>query len=82
MAKQITTIYVVDNGTPTEIRMAGNGFTVTQAIAMLNRCPGVQASLEPFMVPSRNLMTGKEIMILPQNTPWCCNPASETYWSM
>ena len=28
-----------------------------------------------------NLMSGKEIQI-PTDTPWCCNPASETYWSM
>jgi hypothetical protein len=29
----------------------------------------------------RNLMTGKEVEI-DSDTPWCCNPASETYWSM
>jgi hypothetical protein len=29
----------------------------------------------------RNLMSGAEIEI-PADTPWCCNPASETYWSM
>ncbi len=29
----------------------------------------------------RNLMTGKEVQI-EADTPWCCNPASETYWSM
>jgi hypothetical protein len=29
----------------------------------------------------KNLMTGKEVTI-PSDTPWCCNPASETYWSM
>jgi len=29
----------------------------------------------------KNLMTGKEVVI-DSNTPWCCNPASETYWSM
>jgi hypothetical protein len=28
-----------------------------------------------------NLMTGKDIQIA-ENTPWACNPASETYWSM
>ena len=32
------------------------------------------------MMKSRNLMTGKEIEI-PSNTPWSCNPASESYWS-
>jgi hypothetical protein len=29
----------------------------------------------------KNLMTGKDIQIA-ENTPWHCNPASETYWSM
>jgi hypothetical protein len=29
----------------------------------------------------RNMMTGEEIEIA-ADTPWCCNPASETYWSM
>jgi hypothetical protein len=29
----------------------------------------------------KNLMSGKDVQI-PADTPWCCNPASETYWSM
>lgn len=29
----------------------------------------------------RSYMTGKEVVI-DSDTPWCCNPASETYWSM
>ena len=29
----------------------------------------------------RNLMTGQPVEI-DADTPWCCNPASETYWSM
>lgn len=29
----------------------------------------------------RNLMSGKEIQI-PVDTPLCCDPSSETYWSM
>lgn len=29
----------------------------------------------------RNLMSGKDVEI-DADTPWCCNPASETYWSM
>ena len=29
----------------------------------------------------KNMMTGEEIEI-PSNTPNCCNPESETYWSM
>jgi len=29
----------------------------------------------------KNLMIGKDVQI-EADTPWCCNPASETYWSM
>ena len=29
----------------------------------------------------KNLMTGAPVEI-DADTPWCCNPASETYWSM
>ena len=35
----------------------------------------------PSMKTVKNLMTGKDIQI-DSDTPWCCNPASETYWSM
>jgi len=33
------------------------------------------------MMKVKNLMTGKEINI-PSNTPHCCDPSTETYWSM
>jgi len=29
----------------------------------------------------KNLMTGADVVIA-EDTPWCCNPASERYWSM
>lgn len=29
----------------------------------------------------KNLMSGKDV-VQSVNTPWACNPASETYWSM
>ena len=29
----------------------------------------------------KNLMTGENIEIA-EDTPWCCNPSSETFWSM
>lgn len=35
----------------------------------------------PKTVIVKNLMTGKPVEI-DADTPWCCNPASETYWSM
>jgi hypothetical protein len=28
----------------------------------------------------KSLMTGEGVLI-DEDTPWCCNPASETYWS-
>jgi hypothetical protein len=34
----------------------------------------------PTMVTVKNLMTGADVEI-DRDTPWCCNPASETYWS-
>lgn len=35
----------------------------------------------PKMVTVKNLMTGQDVEI-DRDTPWCCNPASESYWSM
>ena len=34
----------------------------------------------PTMKTVKNLMTGQDVEI-PHDTPWCCNPSSETYWS-
>ena len=34
----------------------------------------------PTMMTVKNLMTGKEVEI-DRDTPWCCNPASESHWS-
>ena len=41
----------------------------------------VAAPAAPKMVKVRNLMSGKEIEIA-EGTPACCDPSSETYWSM
>ena len=35
----------------------------------------------PTMKTVKNLMTGQDVQIA-HDTPWACNPASETYWSM
>ena len=32
-------------------------------------------------VTVKSLMTGQDVEI-DSNTPWCCNPASEAFWSM
>ena len=34
----------------------------------------------PKMKTVKNLMTGKPVQI-DRDTPWACNPASESYWS-
>lgn len=40
-----------------------------------------RATYRAPMMTVRNLMSGAEIEI-PADTPHCCNPATETYWSM
>jgi hypothetical protein len=42
---------------------------------------GWRFEYHPTTKTVKNLMTGKDVEI-PADTPWCCNPASETYWSM
>jgi len=47
-------------------------------------CPvskGFRIEFRPTMKTVKNLMTGSNVEI-DRDTPWCCNPASETYWSM
>ncbi len=34
----------------------------------------------PKMMTVKNLMTGADVQI-DRDTPWACNPASESYWS-
>jgi hypothetical protein len=43
--------------------------------------PQFKFEYEPAYKTVKNLMTGKDVKIA-ADTPWCCNPASETYWSM
>lgn len=42
---------------------------------------GYRFECVPSMKTVKSLMTGKDVQIA-HDTPWCCNPASETYWSM
>lgn len=42
---------------------------------------GYRFEYHPKMKTVKNLMSGKDVQI-DRDTPWCCNPASETYWSM
>jgi hypothetical protein len=52
---------------------------VVEAFELMN--PEVRIEYYAAMMTVKNLMTGKDVQI-PSDTPWCCNPASETYWSM
>lgn len=49
------------------------------AKAAVEQCIAEDKASETMVV--KNLMTGQDVEI-PADTPWCCNPASETYWSM
>ena len=42
---------------------------------------GFRFEYHPAKITVKNLMTGKDVQI-DRDTPWSCNPASETYWSM
>lgn len=42
--------------------------------------PNFRFEYFPTMVTVKNLMTGKDVQI-DRDTPWCCNPASESFWS-
>ena len=42
---------------------------------------GWRFDVQERYVTVKSLMTGKDVKI-EADTPWCCNPASETFWSM
>jgi hypothetical protein len=42
---------------------------------------GYSFRYSPKFKTVKSLMTGANVQIA-ADTPWCCNPASETYWSM
>lgn len=42
---------------------------------------GWRFDVQPATKTVKNLITGQDVEI-PADTPWCCNPASESYWSM
>lgn len=85
--KEVTAIKVIHK----DAEFLGMGFLEMMKFIEDNPLAQTQKTLEAFKVLNsnhvfpnktvKNLMTGKEIEI-PVDTPWCCNPASETYWSM
>lgn len=53
---------------------------ITQATHAVSEVGEFHRNIEK-QVTRRNLMSGKEFS-KPINTPACCDPSSETYWSM
>ena len=94
MTKQDYTLYIykADKRTKTGDRLFSptvwtgqddNGMrrTVANLFPLYRPEDGYRFDWTPAYKTVTNLMSGKEIQI-PTDTPWCCNPASETYWSM
>ena len=95
MAKQDWTMYIykTDRRTKSGERIVSTTvWTDRTRETMENEVRGLRAQLYPTlagfrieflpkMVTVKNLMTGADVEI-DRDTPWCCNPASETYWSM
>ena len=85
--KEATALKVIQK----EAQFLGLGMLETLEFIAKNPLAQPMKTLEAFEVLNpgfvfpkkkvKNLMTGKEIEI-DADTPNCCNPASETYWSM
>jgi hypothetical protein len=54
--------------------------TVTDLYPLYRATDGWRFECLPKMKTVKSLMTGKNVQI-ESDTPWCCNPASESYWS-
>jgi hypothetical protein len=54
---------------------------IVSASTTMLESEGYRFEFAPAMMTVKSLMTGQDVQI-PTDTPWCCNPASETYWSM
>lgn len=67
---------VFSNRTEAEMRTVGEGLYI-----LFPASQGYRFEYHGTMKTVKNLMTGKEVEI-DRDTPWCCNPASETFWSM
>jgi hypothetical protein len=59
----------------------GMKVVVAELLELFPAITGYRFEYHPKMVTVKNLMTGKDVQI-DRDTPWCCNPASESYWSM
>ena len=84
--KEVTALKVIQK----DAEFLGMGFLSMMKFIETNPLAQTSKTLEAFKVLNpgfvfpmktvKNLMTGKLVQI-EADTPWCCNPASETYWS-
>lgn len=54
---------------------------IRELSGMYSSKEGYRMEFAPKNKIVKNLMTGQDVEI-DADTPWSCNPASETYWSM
>ena len=73
--RAISTTVFADR-TEDEMRIVGEGMYL-----LFPASRGYRFEYHPSKVTVKSLMTGKEVEI-DRDTPWCCNPASESFWSM
>jgi hypothetical protein len=59
----------------------GMNRAVTELYPLYKATDGWRMEAVPKMITVKSLMTGQDVEI-PHDTPWSCNPASESYWSM
>ena len=91
MTKQDFTVYTykIDKRTKSKEKLVGTRVIKDMdeqtlkaiVVVALEMNPNFRFEYFPTMKTVTNLMSGVDIQI-PHDTPWSCNPASETYWSM
>jgi hypothetical protein len=67
---------VFENRTEEEMRTVGEGLYI-----LFPATRGYRFEYHATMKTVKSLMTGKEVEI-DRDTPHCCDPSSETFWSM
>lgn len=94
MAKQVWTMYIykTDRRTKSGERLVSTTVWQNRDAAEMKRevrelqyelwlvNKGFRIEFHPKMMTVKNLMTGQDVEI-DRDTPWACNPASESYWS-
>lgn len=54
--------------------------TVADLYPLYKATDGWRMEFHPTKITVKSLMTGQDVQI-DRDTPWACNPASESYWS-